>query len=331
MNNLVSIIVPYYNVKREYFRKCIDSLINQTYDNIEIIIVDDGSKKEYAEECEKLKYEKKVKVIHKKNGGLSSARNEGQIHAKGKWMMFIDADDYLELDTIEKVSKYISNDINYIGFGIIRESNNSSKKLKMQLKKGDYSNKEDIKQLKKLTLNFNANISSANAKLFNRDFLIKNNIYHDETLKQGAEGIEFNIRLLNNANNIKYIKEYMYHYVDDEQSITKYSTDENIILIIKCFEKIKEEMDDDKEILKCFYNRMSYVIITSIVSGYFSKYNKEKYKVKKEKLKEYIEIPIVKETLNNYDERELDNKRKLVMKLIKRKWYLLLYFINKVR
>ena len=158
MNNLVSIIVPYYNVKREYFRKCIDSLINQTYDNIEIIIVDDGSKKEYAEECEKLKYEKKVKVIHKKNGGLSSARNEGQIHAKGKWMMFIDADDYLELDTIEKVSKYISNDINYIGFGIIRESNNSSKKLKMQLKKGDYSNKEDIKQLKKLTLNFNTNI-----------------------------------------------------------------------------------------------------------------------------------------------------------------------------
>lgn len=79
MSDGISIVVPVYNVPEKYLRACIESLINQTYKVIEIILVDDGSK-----------------VIHKQNGGLSAARNTGYNHSKYEWLMFVDGDDYVD-------------------------------------------------------------------------------------------------------------------------------------------------------------------------------------------------------------------------------------------
>lgn len=101
MNDLISIIVPIYNVEK-YISKCIDSLIDQTYVNTEIILVDDGSTDQSGKICDF--YEKKdsrIKVIHKKNGGLSDARNSGIKIAKGNYFSFIDGDDYINNKTIE--------------------------------------------------------------------------------------------------------------------------------------------------------------------------------------------------------------------------------------
>ncbi len=91
----ISIIVPVYNVE-SYLPKCINSLINQTYKNIEIILVDDGSSDNSGHICDKFaKEDKRVKVIHKENGGLSDARNKGIEIAKGSYITFIDSDDYV--------------------------------------------------------------------------------------------------------------------------------------------------------------------------------------------------------------------------------------------
>lgn len=102
---LVSIIVPVYNVE-EYLRKCLDSIINQTLKDIEIICVNDGTKdnsvvilNEYAEK------DSRVKIIHKNNGGLSSARNEGMKHASADFIGFVDSDDWIEPDTYELAYK----------------------------------------------------------------------------------------------------------------------------------------------------------------------------------------------------------------------------------
>lgn len=98
---LVSIIVPVYNVKR-YVSKCLDSLVNQTYANVEIILVDDGSTDGSGEICDE--YEKKyanILVIHQKNKGLSGARNTGIAVAKGEYVTFVDSDDFVTLDFIE--------------------------------------------------------------------------------------------------------------------------------------------------------------------------------------------------------------------------------------
>lgn len=99
---MVSIIVPVYNIS-EYLPRCVDSLLDQTYKDIEIILVDDGSTDSSAHICDKYKaLDQRVRVIHKKNGGLTSARNAGLSIATGEWILNVDGDDWIDADYIQK-------------------------------------------------------------------------------------------------------------------------------------------------------------------------------------------------------------------------------------
>lgn len=101
MQDLVSIIVPIYNVEK-YLEKCIKSILNQTYNNLEVILVDDGSPDKCPELCENIKsLDGRIKVFHKVNGGLADARNFGLRYATGKWVCFVDSDDYLKPTYVE--------------------------------------------------------------------------------------------------------------------------------------------------------------------------------------------------------------------------------------
>jgi glycosyltransferase involved in cell wall biosynthesis len=110
-NPLISIIVPAYKVEK-YLRRCINSIINQTYTNLEIILVDDGSPDNCGKICDEYAgKDQRIKVIHKENGGLSDARNRGLDIAKGEYIGFIDSDDWIKEDYIEKLLNLI-NDYN---------------------------------------------------------------------------------------------------------------------------------------------------------------------------------------------------------------------------
>ena len=107
-DSLISIIVPVYNVE-QYLSRCVDSLVNQTYHNIEIILVDDGSPDRSGEICDEYaKKDKRVKVIHQSNGGLSDARNTALDIAKGDYLMFVDSDDWIEKKTCEILNRLAS-------------------------------------------------------------------------------------------------------------------------------------------------------------------------------------------------------------------------------
>ena len=102
-----SIIVPAYNVA-QYIEECVESVLNQDYDNFEVIVVDDGATDETPQIIDSLAQKsKKVKVIHQKNAGLSAARNTGLNHAKGKYITFIDSDDFVGEKYIEVLYKII--------------------------------------------------------------------------------------------------------------------------------------------------------------------------------------------------------------------------------
>lgn len=101
MEELISVIVPVYNVEK-YIKKCIESIINQTYNNLEIILVDDGSTDKSGKICDEYAMvDKRISVIHKENGGLSDARNCGIDVAKGKYIAFVDSDDFIDLKMYE--------------------------------------------------------------------------------------------------------------------------------------------------------------------------------------------------------------------------------------
>lgn len=105
MDELVSVIVPVYNVE-DYLMRCVDALINQTYKNLEIILVDDGSTDRSGDMCDYYaKEDNRVKVIHQKNAGQSKARNVALDMAKGEYYCFIDSDDYVPTDYIERLYK----------------------------------------------------------------------------------------------------------------------------------------------------------------------------------------------------------------------------------
>lgn len=101
MNPLISVIVPIYDVEK-YLARCVDSIVNQTYKNLEIILVDDGSPDRCPQMCDDYaEKDSRIKVVHKKNGGLSDARNAGMAVATGEYISFIDSDDYVSDDFFE--------------------------------------------------------------------------------------------------------------------------------------------------------------------------------------------------------------------------------------
>lgn len=103
MSKKLSVIVPVYNVEH-YLRRCIDSIINQTYKNLEIILVDDGSQDHCGHICDEYaKRDSRIKVIHQKNGGLSAARNTGMDIATGDYIAFVDSDDYISLNMYQNM------------------------------------------------------------------------------------------------------------------------------------------------------------------------------------------------------------------------------------
>ena len=117
---LVSIIVPVYNIEA-YLRRCLDSLINQTYQNIEIILVDDGSTDNSPAICDEYAAKDgRVRVFHKENGGVSSARNLGLDKAKGEWIAFVDSDDYIHPDFLRVLLKESKENIGVLACQYLR-------------------------------------------------------------------------------------------------------------------------------------------------------------------------------------------------------------------
>ena len=128
----VSIIVPVYNISENILRQCIESTITQTLKEIEIILVDDGSTNNSGLICDEYaKKDNRVKVIHKRNGGLSAARNTGYEKATGRWITFLDSDDWIEPKTCEETYKLgLENSADVVIFGTIQEFEHLKKPFK---------------------------------------------------------------------------------------------------------------------------------------------------------------------------------------------------------
>lgn len=335
-NPLVSIIVPVYKVPEKYLRKCIESVKAQTLKEMEILLVDDGSPDQCGDICEfYAKQDDRIKVLHKKNGGLSSARNYGCRAAMGKWIMFVDGDDWIEPDMCQSMYKIgEEKKVQLVMCGMIKDFGKSATEYKFYLEDGKVYQGDECKWLQQQLLVYNGNIAVAYSKLINRKLLIDNKIYHDEMLKQGAEGLEFNLRLFEKLESAVFINKPFYHYIYNDNSISASHNEANHELVIKCFEKIKAfiETSDNAEMLKPWFdNRLLYAIVTTAISGYFNPTNKEPYADKKRKYAAYLDKPIVKEALQTKNTAGIGNQRKVVLFFIKHRIFIMLNLMGKMR
>lgn len=178
-NILVTIVVPIYNVEL-YLNQCLDSIIRQTYSNLEIILVDDGSTDNCRKICDEYAdRDSRIKVIHKPNGGLSDARNAGLEAAKGKYIYFIDSDDFIELDSIETLieeAEHYSADTVFFDANIFSGLANTNYPQDYYIRKGLYSNPlKGVDMLAQLLKNKEYK-SSVPLLFTRRDILIDNNL-----------------------------------------------------------------------------------------------------------------------------------------------------------
>lgn len=148
MEDLISIIVPIYRVEK-YIEQCIQSIQNQTYTNIEIILVDDGSDDQCPQICDcYAQTDKRIKVIHKENGGLDSARKAGILASNGKYIGYVDGDDWIEPNMYEKLLMYMQEyDVEVVDSGVIDSWGNEEKYRVLYLEEGCYKDKDFIEKV----------------------------------------------------------------------------------------------------------------------------------------------------------------------------------------
>ena len=336
----VSIIVPVYKVPEPYLRKCIESCTSQTLREIEILLVDDGSPDRCGEICDEYAAKNpKITVIHKENGGLCSARNAGFAAARGEWIMFVDGDDWIDADMCEQMlGPGMREDVDLVMCGITREYEHSSQEYKFYLR--DYAKSKKVyrgkecRWLQMQLLVYNCNIAVAYSKLIRRKLLLENHIIHDEELRQGAEGLEFNIRLFEKLQSALFINRPFYHYLYNENSISSSHSEENHRFVIRCFEKIRELIETSSNrdrLLPWFDNRLLYVIVTTAISGYFNPDNPAPFKEKKKGYEAYLQQPIVEHALQTTNLRGLSKQRRVVLFLIRHRQFRALDVMGRAR
>lgn len=242
----VSVIVPVYNVY-EYLDKCLNSLVNQTLKNIEIIVVNDGSPDNSEEIINKyVKEYSNVYSYKKENGGLSSARNYGLKYAKGEYIAFIDSDDFVELNMLEEMynkAKEDNSDIVICDYYSLEEK--EKRYINCHLKMSSNSKKEYL-------------LSPPNAWIR----LIKKEIMDKEKFTEGLyyEDLDINPRLFIHANKISYVEKPLYNYLVRSGSIMgqkKFNTKLLDIFIV---------LDNNKRILeKKYFPELEYLYITHLL------------------------------------------------------------------
>ena len=211
----VSIVVPVYGVEK-YLQKCIDSLTTQTLQDIEIILVDDGSKDGSGKICDQneLLRPDLIKVIHQVNTGLGGARNAGIKAARAKYVMFVDSDDYLRSDAVKiAYEAVVGNDVDVVAFGI-HFINETGRVIKSSYDGDIFNTKLSVSSEKKILL---SSPSTWN-KIYKTDLFRKNDIWFPA--RAWHEDVRTTLKIFTVIDSVLFVQEHLYYYVQRNDSIT---------------------------------------------------------------------------------------------------------------
>ena len=289
---MVTIIIPMYNVEK-YIEKCILSIIEQTYKNIEILILDDASTDQSLNIVKK--YEKEDKRIKVKsfniNKGADYVRKQGILLAKGQYIMFVDADDWIDKQTIKKCVESIEKyNCDIVRFGIVRELVTQNRKIYFRkfCEKETYIKKEDFTKHIYPTVITTYNYNSMCGQLIKKEVLQEN---LEENHLIMAEDLYLNLRLLDKIENIVLLPDYLYHYRYNEKSVTTINTKE----------KIEKKLED-------------IITVYSKLFNYIEKWNlKNEYektvslRILREITNQYLCLFLIK-NINTNEIKEIDQK-----------------------
>lgn len=283
-----SIIVPVFNVE-QYLKECLDSILNQSYKDFELILVNDGSMDKSLEICEKYaELDSRVILINQPNEGVSAARNKGIELAKGKYIWFVDSDDFIKEEVLIKIYRKLTKDFNVDILGINNYHLYPDGTMRKNFINGDVSKtiKEDF---------FNYHIIEATPwiNVFRREFLLKNNIRFNTELEIFEDNF-FTNECIYKAKTISYLSDHLYVYRYLETSLSSKSKIDQIRN--KNLQKLNEQ-------IYCFVNNCREMQYFWVNQHYNNTLNllKNKIKIKNKVLilpMDSFKLKIIKNLLN---------------------------------
>lgn len=324
---LVSIILPVYKVEN-FLSRCVESVLAQTYQNTEIILVDDGSPDKCPQMCDDYANQySQIKVVHKPNGGLASARNAGMQVAAGDYILFVDSDDWIDPDMVaELVSIARRENVDFVRTrakyanwpnhpdGTVCDFGNEK-----MMHTGRYDRKQIEKEILPICITTPqitfGPIVSAWGTLYKRELLTSNSITFDDDIKYSEDCI-FNARVLIHCDSFYYLNEPQYYnYYFNDTSITKsYRADRwksNKTLISRFEEDFGEESRFD--IPHQLWRKRIFCVLNSLNE----RNNIESFNDKKEYCAEICNDRLTKEAMNHLGGLDIPIKLRMILYLIK--------------
>ena len=312
----VSVIIPVWGVEK-YISKCLDSLVNQTLEEIEIIVVNDGSldnSQKIIDEYVK-KYPTKVKSFIKENGGQGSARNFGLKKANGEYIGYVDSDDFVELDMYEKMyNKAKEKNLDIVICGSYNVDENNNNKV-VDLDKIIFEDKK--------TNSFFGRMAVWN-KIYKKEIVEK----LEFRSKVWYEDLDFTLKALSNAKKIDYINEPFYDYLIREGSTMNNSNIDRNLEILSAFNEIINNKKIDEEILE--FLAIDHIYISAVVRVLNADADNNKKNIVINELINYIEDKFSNYKNNKYI-HTLSRNRKIIYNLIKIKQYWLIKLIFRIK
>ena len=217
---LVSIIVPVYNVEK-YLWGCLNSLVDQTHQNLQIIVVDDGSRDDSGEICEEFaRRDSRITVIHQENKGVSAARNAGLEKVRGEYLLFVDGDDTLEPDTVEVALRGFVNDtVDVVIFGVTKIWKDEQRRLDLALETGIFSKEQVLRGILKDYASMGAGFPVNKLWRIQTFGNVCEIPRFDESLYY-FEDLEWVVRMVRQIQNANLLPHHFYHYYIHSSSAT---------------------------------------------------------------------------------------------------------------
>lgn len=334
---MISIIVPIYKVEK-YIRQCVDSIIAQSLTDIEIILVDDGSPDGCPAICDEYaQADSRVKVVHKKNGGLMSARQAGLKAATGDYIGFVDGDDWIEPDMYEHFANAIKKHKPDILMSEFYFSYPDRNEVSTQCLDADYFEKADLKSKVYPTMLFRGEYYYFGvqpccwAKVYKKELLEKH-LYSVTTKIKMGEDAAFTYPCLLDADNMCYIDKPLYHYRNNPQSMTNAydsNMEDTILIPYEALDKCFKEYDYSDGLLNQLDNYLFY-LLNIFIRNEVSRDNKKSPISKIRTFKAFTDNKKIISALRRMSISHLPLRKKLVIKLFTMRSPLLLYIYSVV-
>ena len=341
MSSKVSIVVPIYNAQ-EYLTQCVESLTGQDYENIEILLIDDGSTDDSPQICDRLQAEcNKIRTIHKENGGTASARNLGVAEATGEYVMFIDADDWFDLDTVSTLVKHMDeNQLDVARFNYVREYGDKSLEKKNTFLEERVYEGEECRQTCRQVLGLvdeelshpeNMNfLASVCFNIYRRKIITENNLKFVNFFEVGSfvDGL-FNFEVFNYVKRFEFIGKAFYHY--RKTNITSASKKYRKDYLKKqgvLFDKLEKVMEKHNI---TYYARSAYcsrVVYNSMEMCFNALRSSNSFSEKRQEIKAILKNPRLKKIRKGFKLKQLPLKWKVYFFFIKKGWTLPTYLMT---